>query len=199
MNGARPVAATSHRSLDILRSEHASIRVVIDTLQRSAATYAGQDTGAGAVRPASVLAYLDAFCTRVHGPKEDGPFCLRMLRRAPIAWPVVAGSRLDSFALHRTITSLEQRLIDDPDVQAVAAAIAGFTAQLLRQLARQEAVLFPLALRVLMPDDWQELDALFASSIDPLAGIDRTAGLQTLLTRIDAALPHLHPAQFPEP
>ena len=199
LTGRRPMGSVSRRPLDILRSEHASIRVVIDTLRRSATTYEQRGADTDAVRPASVLAYLDAFCTRVHGPKEDGPFCLRMLRRAPIAWPVVAGSRLDSFALHRTITSLEQRLIDDPDVQAVAAAIAGFTAQLLRQLARQEAVLFPLALRVLMPDDWQELDALFASSIDPLAGIDRTAGLQTLLTRIDAALPHLHPAEFPEP
>ena len=193
------MGSVNHRPLDILRSEHASIRVVIDTLQRSATTYEQRGADTDAVRPASVLAYLDAFCTRVHGPKEDGPFSLRMLRRAPVAWPVVAGSRLDSFALHRTITSLEQRVLEDPDTHAVAEAISGFTARCLRQLARQEAVLFPLALRVLEPDDWHDLDRLFASSIDPLAGIDREAGLQALLTRIDAALPHLHPAQFPEP
>jgi hemerythrin-like domain-containing protein len=186
------------RPLDTLRSEHASIRVVIDTLRRATTSRDPLDTSNPAVRPATILAYLDAFLCGVHAPKEDGPFCLRMLRRSPMAWPVVAGSRRDHGILRKSILALEQRLLEDGDTRATGDAVAEFAARCLRQLARQEAVMFPLAVRVLGPDDWQDLDRLFAGSIDPLAGIDRAASLRTLLARIDAALPQLHPASFPE-
>lgn len=182
-------------SLEILRSEHASIRVVVETLRRSARGRLRGRTD-DAVRPAAVLAYLDTFCTRIHAPKEDGPFCRRMLRRAPVAWPVVAASRRDQAWLKQSISALETRLLTARD--GAGDDIADFTALCLHLLARQEAVLFPLAVQVLDPEDWRELDDIFATSLDPLAGIDRSAGLQTLLARIDAALPRIHPATAPD-
>ena len=45
-------------------------------------------------------------------------------------------------------------------------------------------MLFPIAERVLLPEDWKELDAVFSSHHDPLLGLDVRQGFDLVFSRI---------------
>jgi hypothetical protein len=53
----------------------------------------------------------------------------------------------------------------------------------------EEQQILPLALRVLQPDDWEELDAAFAANRDPLTGHPPEEQYRSLFQKVLAAVP----------
>ena len=173
--------------IDILRDEHRNIEKLLLVLDRELSVFNRAE------RPdyhvvQSVIEYFQDYPDSCHHPKEDMIFAKLKARD-----PVTAASIGDLEAEHgkgskrlaRVARTVEGVLADREILRdTVDAIIRDFIDHERRHMAMEERVLFPAAMRVLLPQDWAEIRAKLAARKDPL---DTRAGGQ--IPR--ATAPHL--------
>ena len=157
--------------IDILRDEHRNIEKLLLVLDRELSVFNRAE------RPdyhvvQSVIEYFQDYPDSCHHPKEDMIFAKLKARD-----PVTAASIGDLEAEHgkgskrlaRVARTVEGVLADREILRdTVDAIIRDFIDHDRRHMAMEERVLFPAAMRVLLPQDWAEIRAKLAARKDPL-------------------------------
>lgn len=175
--------------LDIIRSEHRSIRVVLDGLR-----YLARDSLTGKKRVDSkvfraMLHYLETYAERMHHPKEDLYLFAALRQYGPKAEAIVAGLERDHANGERALRDLDHclaRCEESGEKRYVPFAldVEDFVQGYLLHMRKEEEEVFPLALKLLAPGDWEVIDRAFAENRDPLTTLHEERSMREILERI---------------
>lgn len=170
-----------------LHAEHRNIARLLGALEYQLAIF---DRGE---RPdydvlAAAADYFTEFPDRCHHPKEDLVF--RAIERKD---PEAARSIGDLEREHERIAELAghfreavRNVLDEVEVprQAFDAVLRHFIRDQRRHMEMEEERFFPLAQRVLGPEDWAEIERLASREDDPLFGAQVSQPFEALLRTI---------------
>ena len=185
-------------SLATLRAEHVALQRVL-----RGATALVADARARRREPdfallRAMLFYLAEFPERHHHRKESALLFPRLRARTPLARHVLDHLDEDHLRGEARIRELAHALaafevLGESRRDAFEAALAQYVAFYRAHVALEEDEIFPLAERVLLAADWDELDAEFQVDRDPLTGADAQAPYARLAARLRAHLDGLFP------
>ncbi len=158
----------------ILRKEHTDMAILLDLLERQIAEFKrGGAADFGIVRgiPDSYLSYPDLY----HHPKEDLVYhrlrAVALDQAESVKGLLTAHEELGQLTRRFASATVDQMLHGDEVPRAWFASLARkFIDINRRHLVMKEESFFPLALRVLGPEDWAEIDAQVTDREDPLFG-----------------------------
>lgn len=162
-------------ALNIIRSEHRALAAVIHGLQ-----YLVEQVHKGGPAPdlkvfRAMLHYIDAFPERLHHPKEDRYLFTKIMLRYPEGSSIISGLEAQHVHGAQLIRELERALLaweeeGAPAFPSFAHQIREFSEFHWKHMREEEDVVLPLAERVLLDEDWTEIDAAFEDNKDPLIG-----------------------------
>jgi hemerythrin-like domain-containing protein len=177
------------KALAIIRNEHRSIAAVLEGLR-----YVVAEIGGGRMTPDfalidAMLLYIESFPERLHHPKEDGYLFPALLRRRPELAPVIEALEREHVGGRDAIAALKRALEDFRSQgrggqPAFAAALARYIDFHWEHMKSEEQQVIPAAEQSLTADDWEPIDAAFASNDDPLVGVDASREMRELFRRI---------------
>lgn len=189
------MAKPSNRSsLRVMRSEHRSIRAVLDAMAHFAAQgLAGQPVPEPYVFRA-MLVYIDVFAERVHHPKEERALFPLLRWRSPEAAAILNRLESDHARGAAAVHALEQSFLRWEEegrhrFADFARHVESFVGFYLEHLRIEERKLIPLAERALTEDDWKRIDDSFREGVDPLGDGDGERDLRKLFTHITSITP----------
>ncbi len=162
-------------ALNVIRSEHRALAAVIHGLQ-----YLVERVHKGGPAPdlkvfRAMLHYIDTFPERLHHPKEDRYLFARIMLRYPEGSSIISGLEAQHVHGAQLIRELERALLaweeeGAPAFPNFAHQVREFSEFHWKHMREEEDVVLPLAERVLLDEDWKEIDAAFAGNKDPLIG-----------------------------
>ena len=173
----------------MIRSEHAALAAVLRAM--SMIIERGPEPQAqhffDALR--AMLFYLDEFPERHHHPNESDHLFPRLARLAPELMPVIRRLENDHANGESRVRQLQHLLagwefIGASRRQAFVEAARDYERFYLEHMRIEETQLLPVAAKLFAEDDWKELDAACAASLDPLAGGQRDPSYDALFSRI---------------
>lgn len=160
-------------ALNIIRSEHRALSAVIHGLQ-----YLVEQVHKGGPTPdlkvfRAMLHYIDAFPERLHHPKEDRYLFAKIMLRYPEGSSIISGLEAQHVHGAQLIRELERALLaweeeGAPAFPSFAHQVREFSEFHWKHMREEEDVVLPLAERVLLDEDWKEIDAAFEDNKDPL-------------------------------
>lgn len=180
------------KAIAIIADEHRAITAVIEGLRQVLAdALAGKPADARLLD--AMFGYIERFPERLHHPKEDDHLFARLRVRAPDAAPL-----LD--ALHREhevgrerfadLKALRERYATEPaTLPAFAEAVERYAHFHWKHMRREEDEVLPRARAALLPEDWDAIDAAFASNDDPIVGVPARREFRELFRRLAALWP----------
>jgi len=164
-----------HRSLQIIRDEHASLAAMLQSMrlmvQRGTA---GQAQNFFEVMRA-MLFYIDEFPERLHHPKESNLLFPRVVRKAPQVMGAVDRLERDHMQSEKAVRELQHlllawELLGESRRDAFERTFTPYVDGYLAHMRLEETEILPQAEQVLSAEDWRELDAAFETNADPLTG-----------------------------
>ena len=175
--------------LDIIRGEHRSIRAVLDGLRYLAQTALTGKSRIDSRVFRAMLNYLETYAERLHHPKEDRYLFAAMRQYGPKVDAVIAGLERDHAGGERALRDLDHCLArceetGEKRYTSFANAVEDFAQGYLQHMKREEEEVFPLALELLTPGDWETIDRAFEENRDPLASIHELRDLREILEHI---------------
>jgi hemerythrin-like domain-containing protein len=170
-----------------LREEHRNIARVLNALEHQLAIF---DRGEQPDYDVLVAAadYFTGFPDRCHHPKEDLIF-RKLKKEDPAAIESIEDLELE----HEKMAGLAghfreavQNVLEEVEVprEAFDAVVRHFIRDQHRHMQMEEEHFFPLALRVLGPQDWAEIDSQVTKEDDPLFGSEASRSFEALLRQI---------------
>jgi hemerythrin-like domain-containing protein len=157
-----------------LRQEHANMTMLLDVLEQQIARLRqGEVADFRAVK--GILDYFLTYPDLVHHPKEDLLYH-RMCEVDPEATAaadaLLSGHEHLGILTRRVVRAAVDHMLRESKETRIWFISLGqdFVDMNRRHLAEEEQHFFPLALRVLSPSDWAEIDAQISSEDDPLFG-----------------------------
>lgn len=184
-------------TLDVIHDEHQALAAML----RSLLLLLAQARRDGSLPDFAVLRamlfYVDEFPERLHHTKESQLLFPRLRARAPELAPVLDRLEREHHSGEAAIRELEHALLafevmGEPRRAAFEAAAERYVRFYIEHMAIEESQLLPVARRVFDQGDWLELDAAFASNLDPLTGhepaVDYRPLFQTILMRAPAPI-----------
>jgi branched-chain amino acid transport system ATP-binding protein len=136
-----------------------------------------------------ILDYIEQYVERVHQPKEEQFLYEAVRRRTHDADAMLTEFEAEHAASPDLVGRL-RTLLDDctqnyPDgVEEFQAALTDYITMIRRHIMKEEGKLFPLARKVLLPEDWEDINVAFANNDDPMFGENARAEFRSLLSRI---------------
>ena len=175
--------------LDVIRDEHRSIRIVLDSLRYLAQSAISGKTKVDAAVFRAMLHYLETYAERLHHPKEDQYLFAAMRQYGPQAEAVVAGLEREHASGERALRDLDHCLArceetGEKGLPAFSKAVQDFVQSYLLHIRKEEEEVFPLALKLLGPADWAVIDRAFEETQDPLAAVHEVKNLGDIFDRI---------------
>jgi hemerythrin-like domain-containing protein len=156
-----------------LREEHRNIAKLLRALEHQLAIF--DTTEQPDYDVIAVIAdYFVGFTDRCHHPKEDLVY-RKMCERDP----KLAGTMTDLEAEHQKISALARQfqeavrnVLQEVEVSRSAfdEVAHHFVSEQRRHMQMEEERFFPLALQILTPDDWVEIDERITREEDPVFG-----------------------------
>jgi len=181
-------------AINIIKDEHRSLGAVLHGF-----LYLVEEIEAGRLQPDFALLhamrhYLEAFPERLHHPKEDGYLHPRMRMRSQEGAALLDAleqehlrTRELTMDLATTLAQYEQT--GSPGFAAFAAAVRAYADFHWAHMKREEEEVLPLAQRTLLPEDWTEIDAAFASNQDPIVAGEVSKEFRQLFRKIVTLAP----------
>lgn len=200
MNPRVKAAADAERDMpDILRAlgdEHSYQARLLKLLEKHVALLNQRQQPDYAVM-AGVMGYMTRYPDRFHHPKEDLLF-ERIVRRDP-----EARGKVDALlAAHGEIIAKGSALLaaiescrdggPDADADRLRKAAHAYIGILRRHMDIEHLQMFPLAQRVLLAEDWAEIDARMKPVLDPVFGAGAADEFSTI-RQAEAAKPDAQP------
>ncbi len=182
-------------SLHIIRDEHAALAAMLHALGMMVDRGPGANPDSFFDVLGAMLFYIDEFPERLHHPKESQLLFPRVARLAPQVRELIEKLEHDHAQGETSVRALQHllmawELIGESRRSAFEEAAKRYCKFYLEHMRLEESVIFPAALAVLTPADWQELDAAFATNCDPLTGkYPRDPVYDKLFTRIVTRAP----------
>jgi hemerythrin-like domain-containing protein len=183
-----------HATLTVIRDEHAALTAMLRTLTLLLAEHRRRGTLPDFEVLRAMLFYVDEFPERLHHAKESTLLFPRLRRRSDEANAVL--DRLDREHAHgeAKIRELEHALLafemmGEPRRAAFESAADSYVQFYLAHMRTEEREILPLAERVLLAEDWVELDEAFARNRDPLTGHEPAPEYAALFSRIVCRVP----------
>ncbi|HEX4798199.1 MAG TPA: hemerythrin domain-containing protein [Burkholderiales bacterium] len=175
--------------LNIIRDEHRSIAAVLHGMQYLVNEIRTRKTKIDPRVFRAMLYYLDTFCDRMHHPKEDRYLFGAMRRRGARANALIAELEKEHAGGEESLRRLEQLLLryeegGDGEFPAFAREAENFVQGYWDHMRKEEEQVFPLAEKLLAPEDWAAIDRAFEENQDPLADQRDTEDFQKLFSRI---------------
>jgi hemerythrin-like domain-containing protein len=181
-------------ALNIIRSEHRALAAVIHGLQ-----FLVEQVRKGGPAPdmkvfRAMIHYIDTFPERLHHPKEDRYLFARIQQRYPEANSIISGLEAQHVHGAQLIRELERALLAWEEEGATAFPnfahqVREFSDFHWKHMREEEDVILPLAERVLLEEDWREIDAAFEGNRDPLIGKDVQEDFDELFSHIVSIAP----------
>jgi hemerythrin-like domain-containing protein len=177
------------KTLNIIRDEHRSIGAILHGMEYLVERVRTRKAKIDPRVFSAMIYYLDTFSERMHHPKEDR-FLFKALRsRGAEAAAVVADLEKEHAAGGEALKRLEQSLVryeegGDKEFPAFAEAVARFVGGYRDHMHKEEHIVFPLAERLLTPQDWAAIDRAFEENRDPLAAQRDSRDFEKLFDRI---------------
>jgi hemerythrin-like domain-containing protein len=180
------------KAIAIIQDEHRAITAVVEGL-RHVLHEAERGAAPDHRLLAAMFAYIERFPERLHHPKEDDYLFARLRVRRP---DVIA--LLD--ALHHEhevgrerfadLKALYERYAAEPGtLTAFVEAVERYSQFHWKHMRREEEEVLPLAAQALLPEDWESIDAAFASNDDPIVGVPARKEFRELFRRLAALWP----------
>jgi len=181
------------KSIRIIQDEHRSITAIIEGLRQLLA-----EVEAGRAAPdfdllAAMFGYIEAFPERLHHPKEDDFLFARLRLRRPDSAPLLDALHAEhvhgrqAFAELKAALDLYQQ--DPQTLRAFVERVERYSHFHWRHMRREEDEVLPLAAEALTGEDWDVIDAAFASNNDPVVGVSASREFRALFRRIVALAP----------
>jgi hemerythrin-like domain-containing protein len=181
----------THRTLQIIRSEHAALAAVLRSLLMLLAHHRRRRTLPDFALLRAMLFYVDEFPEQRHHRRESELLFPKLRARTLLARGVLDTLEEEHRCGEARIRALEHALLafevlGEPRRAAFEEAAQRYADFYLAHMSMEERRILPLAERVLTADDWAELDAHFERNGDPLAESTEPDGepWRTLFTRI---------------
>lgn len=166
---------SSHRSLQIIRDEHASLAAMLQSMRMMVARGPGEGrhTFFDVVR--AMLFYIDEFPERLHHPKESNVLFPRVVKASPKVMGAIDKLERDHMYSEKAARDLQHllmawELLGSSRRAAFEDAFSKYVDFYLEHMSLEESVILPEAERCLSAEDWQALDAAFVENADPLTG-----------------------------
>lgn len=180
----------SRPALQIIRDEHAALAAVLRSLLQMIEHVPDAQPERFFDVMRAMLFYIDEFPERLHHPKESDLLFPKIARRAPEMMPVIDRLEQDHMRGEGTVRELQHlllawELLGDARRTIFVNAMHRYVDFYLEHMRVEETEVLPAAQRLLDERDWAELDAAFASHVDPLTGTHpRDPIYDRLFTRI---------------
>jgi len=183
-----------HLTTRIIREEHRALSAMLRSILVVLAQHRRSGTLPDFTVLRAMLFYVDEFPEKRHHRKESELFFPKLRARTPMSRDLLDHLDGDHGRGERRVRDLEHELLGfemlgEPRRVAFEQAAERYVDFYLAHMALEEQQVFPLAERVLTPQDWAELDEAFAANRDPLTGHEPEAEYQALFTRIVNLLP----------
>ncbi len=180
----------NHESTRIIHDEHAALAAMLQSLRMLVQRGPGNEPEQFFDVLRAMLFYIDEFPERLHHTKETELLFPPLRARAPHLRETL--DRLDQDHAHGEAAVRELQhlllaweLLGESRRVAFEQASERYLAFYLAHMRTEETVILPEAEKVLTPEDWQALDAAFATNGDPLTGkYPRDPVYDRLFTRI---------------
>jgi hemerythrin-like domain-containing protein len=176
-----------------IRSEHLSLEMVVEALQRIIAEIVAGHAEANFALLSAGLYYFDDFPERCHHPKED-EFLFKALRLRTAAFnDALDELQAEHIRSGQMVTYLHRALVHfqggaPEGLQQLRTGVDAYAALLAGHMRREERLLAG-AQDYLKEEDWREMAAAFKANIDPLFGASRSPDYGRLYSRIVTLLP----------
>jgi hemerythrin-like domain-containing protein len=181
------------KAIAIIQDEHRAITAVVEGLRHLVAEIAAGRMAPDHALLAALFHYIEAFPERLHHPKEDDYLFARLRVRRPDAAPLLDGLHREhevGRARFDELKAMWERYRADP------AALPAFVDGVERyahfhwlHMRREEEEVLPLATEALAREDWDAIDAAFASNNDPVVGVPASKAFRELFRHLVAIMP----------
>lgn len=165
----------AHRSLQIIRQEHAAQATVLRAMQAMVEQGPGDDAPMYFDVMRGMLFYIDEFPQRQHHPKESELLFPRVLRVAPELQALVDRLEHEHQSGESAVRELQHlllawELLGESRKQVFLDACQRYVVFSREHMRLEEAEVLPVAQASFSPEDWVALDTAFSQNRDPLSG-----------------------------
>jgi len=180
----------AHASLRIIHDEHAALSAMLQSLRMMVRRGPGDSPEQFFDVLRAMLFYIDEFPERLHHTKETELLFPPVRARAPHLKDALDRLDRDHARGETAVRELQHlllawELLGDSRRETFEQAVARYLDFYLEHMKLEETVILPEAEKVLSAQDWQALDAAFATNCDPLTGkYPRDPVYDRLFTRI---------------
>jgi hemerythrin-like domain-containing protein len=184
----------AHRTLTIIREEHAALAAVLQSILMLLARHRRQRTLPDFRALRALVFYLDEVPEKKHHRKESQLLFPKLRARTPLSREVLDRLDAEHERGERLIGDLERDLLGfemlgEPRREAFEQAAQRYFDFYMAHMRVEEEHILPLAERTLTPEDWQRLDEEFALNRDPMTGKEPDVDYRALFSRIVDLVP----------
>ncbi|MDC8787223.1 hemerythrin domain-containing protein [Roseateles koreensis] len=181
-------------ALKIIRDEHSALAAMLRSIPLLLAEQRRHQTLPDFAALRAMLFYVDEFPERLHHPKESLLLFPKLRARAPEIRGVLDRLDEDHRRGEHAVRELEHALLafemmGEARRDAFETQARHYVKCYLQHMETEEREILPLALQMLSPADWAEMDEAFAANQDPLSGHAPHEDYAALVQKILAALP----------
>ncbi len=181
------------KAIAIIEDEHRAITAVLEGLRHLVAEIAAGRMAPDHALLGALFHYIGEFPERLHHPKEDDHLFTRLRVRRPEAGPLLDGLSREHSVGHQRFLELralwERYRADPAALPAFADAVERYAHFHWLHMRREEDEVLPLAIKALIGEDWEAIDAAFASNSDPVVGVPASKAFRELFRRLVAIMP----------
>ncbi len=180
----------AHASIRIIHDEHAALAAMLQSLRMMVQRGPGNEPEPYFDVLRAMLFYIDEFPERLHHTKETELLFPPLRARAPQLRETLDRLDQDHARGEAAVRELQHlllawELLGESRRAAFEVAAQRYLDFYLEHMRLEETVILPEAEKLLTAEDWQALDAAFASNCDPLTGkYPRGPVYDRLFTRI---------------
>jgi hemerythrin-like domain-containing protein len=181
------------KAIAIIEDEHRAITAVVEGLR-----HVVDEIAAGRMVPdhallGALFQYIGEFPERLHHPKEDDYLFARLRARRPEAAPLLDGLHREHAIGRERFDELkamwERYRADPAALPAFADGVARYSHFHWLHMRKEEEHVLPLAAEALTKEDWDAIDAAFASNNDPVVGVPASKAFRELFRHLVAIMP----------
>jgi hemerythrin-like domain-containing protein len=181
------------KAIAIIQDEHRAITAVVEGLRHLVAEIVAGRMAPDHALLGALFHYIEQFPERLHHPKEDDFLFARLRVRRPEAVTLLDGLHREHEIGHERFGELKamwERFRADPAALApFAEGVERFAHFHWLHMRKEEDEVLPLAALALTQEDWDAIDAAFASNNDPVVGVPASKAFRELFRHLVAIRP----------
>ena len=181
------------KAIAIIQDEHRAITAVVEGLRHVVAEIAAGRMAADHALLGALFHYIEQFPERLHHPKEDDFLFARLRVRRPESAPLLDGLHREHEVGRERFAELKalwERYRAEPGaLPPLAEGVERYSHFHWLHMRKDEEHVLPLAAAALTKEDWDAIDAAFASNNDPVVGVPASKAFRELFRHLVAIMP----------